>query len=165
MAPTSSKPAPRKRNRKRKRRAASSSSSSESSSSSSSEEDALPKPSKPLTPKNPVHEPPESSPSSSSSESDSDSSSESSAQPSSILRTAQPTVASDQTQPIKATSKRRSPSPPPPDATIPSFIPFTGSEENDAKKEQLLKDRFRKFWMTSVAEGFHDDLEEIRKVS
>ena len=31
-------------------------------------------------------------------------------------------------------------------------------------KEQELKDRFRQFWMASVAEGFRDDLEEIRKV-
>ncbi|KAF8815803.1 hypothetical protein BYT27DRAFT_7033408, partial [Phlegmacium glaucopus] len=30
-------------------------------------------------------------------------------------------------------------------------------------KEKELKDRFRQFWMTSVADGFKDDLEEIRK--
>jgi len=29
--------------------------------------------------------------------------------------------------------------------------------------EQVLKDRFRKFWMASVADGFKDDLEQIRK--
>jgi len=34
---------------------------------------------------------------------------------------------------------------------------------NDAQNEQILKDRFRKFWMASVADGFKDDLEEIRK--
>lgn len=28
----------------------------------------------------------------------------------------------------------------------------------------MLRDRFRKFWMTSVADAFKDDLEEIRKV-
>lgn len=27
-----------------------------------------------------------------------------------------------------------------------------------------MKEKFRKFWMTSVAEGFRDDLEELRKV-
>lgn len=27
-----------------------------------------------------------------------------------------------------------------------------------------MKDKFRKFWMTSVADGFKDDLEQIRKV-
>jgi ribosome assembly protein 3 len=36
--------------------------------------------------------------------------------------------------------------------------------EDDAQKEQILKDKFRKFWMASVADGFKDDLEEIRKV-
>ena len=28
-----------------------------------------------------------------------------------------------------------------------------------------LQSRFRQFWMTSVADGFKEDLEEIRKVS
>jgi ribosome assembly protein 3 len=32
-------------------------------------------------------------------------------------------------------------------------------------KEKALKEKFRKFWMASVADGFKDDLEEIRKVS
>jgi hypothetical protein len=27
----------------------------------------------------------------------------------------------------------------------------------------MFKDKFRKFWMTSIADGFKDDLEEIRK--
>jgi ribosome assembly protein 3 len=36
--------------------------------------------------------------------------------------------------------------------------------EDDAQQEQILKEKFRKFWMTSVADGFKDDLEEIRKV-
>lgn len=27
-----------------------------------------------------------------------------------------------------------------------------------------MKDKFRKFWMASIADGFRDDLEEIRKV-
>jgi len=35
--------------------------------------------------------------------------------------------------------------------------------EDDAQQEQILKEKFRKFWMTSVADGFKDDLEEIRK--
>ncbi|KAF8238134.1 hypothetical protein L208DRAFT_1355439 [Tricholoma matsutake] len=26
-----------------------------------------------------------------------------------------------------------------------------------------MKDKFRKFWMASIADGFRDDLEEIRK--
>jgi ribosome assembly protein 3 len=46
---------------------------------------------------------------------------------------------------------------------LPSFLP---SNQGGAKseEEQKLKDRFRQFWMASVADGFKDDLEEIRKV-
>jgi ribosome assembly protein 3 len=55
---------------------------------------------------------------------------------------------------------RHSPSPsPPPTADIPPFIP-----QDTAEGERTLKERFRKFWMASLAEGFKDDLEEIRKV-
>jgi len=32
-------------------------------------------------------------------------------------------------------------------------------------QEQQLKDKFRQFWMSAIADGFKDDLEEIRKVS
>lgn len=42
---------------------------------------------------------------------------------------------------------------------IPPFIP-----NNAPESEQALKEKFRKFWMASIAEGFKDDLEEIRKV-
>jgi ribosome assembly protein 3 len=31
-------------------------------------------------------------------------------------------------------------------------------------QEQQLKDKFRQFWMSAIADGFKDDLEEIRKV-
>jgi len=59
---------------------------------------------------------------------------------------------------------RRSPSLSPPPASIPSFLPSkTSATETDEQNEQLLKDRFRKFWMASVADGFKDDLEQIRK--
>ncbi|KAI0308863.1 hypothetical protein OF83DRAFT_1189700 [Amylostereum chailletii] len=57
--------------------------------------------------------------------------------------------------------KRRTPSPSPPPAPIPPFLPAQPSA--DAQAEQVLKDRFRKFWMASVADGFRDDLEQIRK--
>jgi len=30
-------------------------------------------------------------------------------------------------------------------------------------QEQQLKDKFRQFWMSAIADGFKDDLEEIRK--
>ncbi|KZV83283.1 hypothetical protein EXIGLDRAFT_565918, partial [Exidia glandulosa HHB12029] len=35
--------------------------------------------------------------------------------------------------------------------------------EDREKREQELKDKFRKFWMGSVAGAFADDLEQIRK--
>jgi hypothetical protein len=63
------------------------------------------------------------------------------------------------------TLRQHSPSPSPP-ATLPSFLPSSETANNDAEsKEKELQDRFRQFWMTSVADGFKDDLEEIRKVS
>ena len=31
-------------------------------------------------------------------------------------------------------------------------------------QEQQLKDKFRQFWMSAIADGFKDNLEEIRKV-
>ncbi|KAG1740328.1 hypothetical protein EDB19DRAFT_1828537 [Suillus lakei] len=56
----------------------------------------------------------------------------------------------------------RSPSPSLPSAEIPSFLPSNPSAD-DAAHEQAMKDKFRKFWMSSLAEGFKEDLEEIRK--
>ena len=53
---------------------------------------------------------------------------------------------------------RDSPSPQP-NVDIPPFIP-----PNAPESERALKENFRKFWMASIAEGFKDDLEEIRKV-
>jgi ribosome assembly protein 3 len=64
-------------------------------------------------------------------------------------------------------SRRLSPSPSPPPAELPSFLPQKGanSTEHPQMKEQEMKMKFRQFWMSSVADGFRDDLEEIRKVS
>ena len=56
--------------------------------------------------------------------------------------------------------ERDSPSPPPPAAV--SIPPFGSAPSED---EQALKEKFRKFWMESIAEGFKDDLEELRKAS
>jgi hypothetical protein len=50
--------------------------------------------------------------------------------------------------------------------TFASFIPPSNATGSDAI--QIVKDRFRKFWMTSVgsvANGFKDGLEQIRQVS
>ncbi|KIK16745.1 hypothetical protein PISMIDRAFT_77127, partial [Pisolithus microcarpus 441] len=50
---------------------------------------------------------------------------------------------------------RGSPSPPPPSVVAsPPFI-NPGSPEDELN----LKEKFRKFWMASLAEGFKDDLE------
>jgi ribosome assembly protein 3 len=164
----------RKRNRKRKRRAASLSSSSESSDSTSSEADEQKQP----TPKT-VEVAVEASSSSSSSDSDSESGSDSGTDVESPVVTQQankkhhnhlrPSTqgelrASESTvkQNIRAT--RASPSPSPPPTIIPSFLPST-NEDPTGLKTQELRERFRKFWMASVAEGFKDDLEQIQKVS
>lgn len=45
---------------------------------------------------------------------------------------------------------------------MPSFLPGDASHVQP-HNEQVLKERFRKFWMVSVADAFKDDLEEIRK--
>ncbi|KAG2108574.1 hypothetical protein BD769DRAFT_1365871 [Suillus cothurnatus] len=62
----------------------------------------------------------------------------------------------------KDAPRPRSPSPSLPSAEIPSFLPPNPST-NDEAREQAMKDKFRKFWMSSLAEGFKEDLEEIRK--
>jgi hypothetical protein len=69
-----------------------------------------------------------------------------------------PTTASENPRKL-----RRSPSPSPPPVEIPSFLPAPG-DTNAEEKERELKERFRKFWMSSVADGFRDDLEELQKV-
>ncbi|KZT53359.1 hypothetical protein CALCODRAFT_440176 [Calocera cornea HHB12733] len=51
----------------------------------------------------------------------------------------------------------RSPSPPSP--ALPPFVP----QDDREQKEEQLKARFRKYWMASLADGFADDLDEIRK--
>lgn len=154
MAPAPTKPVARKRNRKRKRRAVSLSSSSDSS---SSDEDDISPASRPSPAKKSVEL-------SESESSDSDSSSDSSAIPSPHSLATRQTALPDRAQQYQAPSRQRLHSPPPPVTAIPSFIPSTGSAENDAKEEQALRDKFRMFWMSSVADGFKDDLEEIRKV-
>ncbi|KAG6879848.1 hypothetical protein C0992_010806, partial [Termitomyces sp. T32_za158] len=58
-------------------------------------------------------------------------------------------------QPVRRHVSR---SPSPPSAAIPSFL-----QNANATEEELMKAKFRKFWMASVADGFKDDLEEIRK--
>ncbi|KAF4574369.1 hypothetical protein EYR36_005703 [Pleurotus pulmonarius] len=57
--------------------------------------------------------------------------------------------------------QERSPSPQP--VPIPSFLPSQTEAAEAAEQEKVLKERFRRFWMSSIADGFKDDLEEIRK--
>lgn len=153
MPPAAVKPvAPRKRNRKRKRRAASESSSSSSSSDSDSDEEQT----KPPVAKQIVQ------PEESSSES-SDTSSESESEHEAPVTTVSSTTARKSIPSKKPQIVRRTPSPSPPPSKIPDFINSKVSENKDAQ-EQIMKDKFRRFWMTSVADGFKDDLEEIRKV-
>ena len=155
----------RKRNRKRKRRVASS---SESSSSSSSESgSAGSEDEKPATVKLKTKPPAElvvSEHSSSSSESDSNSSSDQE----SNNQEADVEMADALIPPIEKSDKRervvysRSPSPVP--VSHPSFLPTKPDGSVDTESEQQLKDRFRKFWMQSVADAFQDDLVQIHKV-
>ena len=147
-------PTQRKRNRKRKRRAASTSSSSDSSISYSSEDEALKTTTKivPIVP----------SLSQAQLESDSSSDSESSSSDGTtteILRGRQPKNVTPKTP------RQFSLSPSPPSAALPSFLPSENAEDDAGSKEKELLNRFRQFWMTAVADGFKEDLEEIRKVS
>jgi len=147
----------RKRTRKRKRRAAFSSSSSSSDTSESDGEDDEGK-RKTAELKTAI---PKVAESSSSSESDSETSSSSSEEDnnSKVLK-------DNAENPQKQTRRELSPSPSPPPADLPSFLPpINANDENKGEtKEQELKKKFRQFWMSSVADAFRDDLEELRKV-
>ena len=159
MAPAN-KPAARKRNRKRKRRAASSSSDSDSSNSDSSSDGGQKTTvvkRVAVTTKNPP------TPSASSSSSSASSSDEDSDEEKMVETTANaPTHTGAAVTAV--TTRPRSLSPTPPSATIPSFVPTVDASEDAVRSEQQLKERFRSFWMTSLADAFKDDLEQIRKV-
>ncbi|KAI0640549.1 hypothetical protein C8Q79DRAFT_1015080 [Trametes meyenii] len=165
MAPPAPKAqAARKRTRKRKRRNVSSSSESSSSDDSSSDTDA---PQQAVvrvavkgaaTKKTQSQPAPTSDPSSSSSSPSSESeSSDSDVEPARGL--SPPDAAATKS----INPSRRPPSPTPPPTSVPSFLSGPGASEQEKEKEQALKERFRKFWMASVADAFKDDLEEIRK--
>ena len=155
MPPAVTKPLPtqRKRNRKRKRRAASTSSSSDSSSSSS--EDEAPKTTTKIMPIVPSLSQPQI-------ESDSSSDSESSSSDDTTAEIQRGRQANNVTT---KTPRQFSPSPSPPSAALPSFLPSENAEDDVGSKEKELQKRFRQFWMSSVADGFKEDLEEIRKVA
>ncbi|CCM00520.1 uncharacterized protein FIBRA_02554 [Fibroporia radiculosa] len=144
VAPPAKPTLPRKRNRKRKRRAVSSSSSDDSD---DSDSDA-PKPAAPA----PQPSVPAAS-SSSSSDSSSDDDSDDDPRPPQIHKEVEIDHHLAHTRP-------RSPSLSPPPTAVPAFLP---SQAPDQQSEQILRNRFRKFWMSSVADAFRNDLEEIRK--
>ncbi|CAK5269872.1 unnamed protein product [Mycena citricolor] len=156
MPPSTS--APRKRVRKRKRRALSISPDS-SAISSDSETEATP--SKPTPAPAPLPPPAEatssSEDSSDSDSSDSSSSSEGDASPSAKIISQSATTVNAHAPNLR----RNTPSPPPTSVPLPSFLPPADAPDYE-NAENRLKERFRKFWMSSVADGFKDDLEEIR---
>lgn len=158
MGPARLKPA-RKRNRKRKRRIVSDSSSSEEDSSSSSSTSDASTPNKPVTVRQ-LEKPTAPGGTDTDDSGDDVSSSSDESQDDSDLGVEGvglplPSSKSGRAEPPL---QRDSPSPQPA-VDIPPFIP-----PNTPESEQALKEKFRKFWMASIAEGFKDDLEEIRKV-
>jgi ribosome assembly protein 3 len=164
--PTAKPTAPRRRNRKRKRRQASSSSSSESLDSSSDESEV---PKKTLVNKAPLIKQqvtesslsPSSSPSSSSDSEKSDDDDDD--VPVTHPESSSAIPHGSDLEPAKARDWHQSPSPSPPPADAPPFLPPEGSS-NRAQDEQALRNRFRQFWMASLADAFADDLEQIRQV-
>lgn len=160
MGPGQPKPT-RKRNRKRKRRVVSDSSSSEDDSSSSSSDASTSTPQKTVT--IPVRQPKPATSENADVDEDEDEVSSSSSDESQ-----DDSAPGEEDVDISVPSSRPGhPEPPPqrdspspqPNVDIPPFIP-----QNAPESEQALKEKFRKFWMASIAEGFKDDLEEIRKV-
>jgi hypothetical protein len=43
-------------------------------------------------------------------------------------------------------------------------MPLEPSNEVDKRKDAKMKEKFRKFWMRTTAEGFKDELGQIQKV-
>lgn len=163
MAPAVDKPT-RKRNRKRKRRAVSSSSSSDDS---SSDSDTSSSPQKTVvTLKQPVRTTTtQASPSSSeedSSSSSSDSESVSSEVKNADARQHEMSVDDNAAVPI---ARHRTPTPPPVPSTIPPFAPEDMALDAQPPNDEILKTKFRKFWMGRVVDAFESDLVEIRKVN
>lgn len=159
--------APRRRNRKRKRRAVSTDSSSSSSDTSSSEGES---PQKPIpTPAAVVNVSDEDDDDDTDSSLDSDSSESevdmgnAALTPGRAPGTNAKVASASTVKPQKAPLIRRSPSPSIKPVEMPTFLP-SKEDKPDPKQELLMKEKFRKFWLSAVADGFKDDLEEIRKV-
>jgi ribosome assembly protein 3 len=164
--PTARSTAPRKRNRRRKRRLVSSSSSSPSSDSSDSSSDqVLNKITTKEVPWKQQATPSEeegSSSSSTSPSSSSDSENDASHVASGAPASPHPSAKMQRSGPGRDRADP-SPSPSPPPVDVPPFLAPEGSSSR-AQDEQALRNRFRQFWMASVADAFGDDLDQIRKV-
>lgn len=156
------RPTQRKRNRKRKRRNVSSSSSSSSlsadcaSENSENELASTVKISHVAAPRKRVESVKSSSEEEESSSSDSNLESDSPSYPVPAL----PSTSTDG-DPTRPKLHQREDSPPPP-LNVPAPNPILGAEKQN---EQALKERFQRFWMTSVADAFSDDLNVIRNVT
>ncbi len=161
--------APRRRNRKRKRRQASSSSDSSSGESEVPEKTPVNKVPPPIEPQatgsSPSPSLSSSSPSSSDSGGDDNDDDDDDAPPVTHPASSSTIPQRSDSGPTKARDRHRSPSPPspPPANAPPPFLPSEGSSSR-AQDEQALRNRFRQFWMASVADGFADDLDQIRQV-
>ncbi|KAG8963476.1 hypothetical protein FRC03_002945 [Tulasnella sp. 419] len=159
MAPPQAK-SNKRRTRKRRRRAVDTSSSSSSSATSSEDE----RPSTVAVPmKKPATPEPASSSTSSASSSDSEDFNRIKQKKGSSTNITDVPLGRDTELPEDR--PKRSPSPP-----VVKPLSFMASMEKSnssdtMEKEKLLKERFRKFWMSSIADEFKNDLEEIRKVT
>jgi ribosome assembly protein 3 len=152
--PPPNKPGPGKRRiRKRKRRQAASSSSSSSSDSESDSQNAQKFTASPAAlPTAPAEDRSEQS-------SLSDSSSTSSASDAESVRDG-----GDARMQSPHTRRPQNRSPSPPDPTIPPLVTLNPTTDEEKQRDAQLREKFRKFWMASVADAFSDDLEKIQKV-
>lgn len=62
------------------------------------------------------------------------------------------------------TRRPQSRSPSPPNPAIPPLVTLNPTTDEEKQRDAQLREKFRKFWMASVADAFNDDLEKIQKV-
>jgi len=68
-------------------------------------------------------------------------------------------------RPQRPSARRpQSRSPSPPNRTIPPLVTLHPTTDEEKQRDAQLREKFRKFWMASVADAFKDDLEKIQKV-
>jgi ribosome assembly protein 3 len=158
---------PKRRNRKRKRRQAASSSSSSSSSSESGSEDE--KPANVVAIEKqvpPVQKEPSPDSTATSDSSESSNSSSESEESSEDDEDEEKDEGEDEEMKSPKPTKRKYPSrsPSPRNSDLPMSLPMNPTTKQEKLKDAEMKERFRKYWMSSVAEGFKDELEQLQKV-